>query len=253
MHAFPIGARMWEPQHALAASGWHVVMPQFRGFDCTTADGPDAQTLDDYAGDVADLLETLAVKRAVIGGLSMGGYVSFALYRRSPDLFQGLVLADTRAEADTPEARTNRTKLIALAGTDGVSAVADEMMPRLLGKTTIATQPQVKSRLRTLIAANQPRAIQAALRGMMTRDDSVTLLPTIQVPALVIVGAEDELTPPALSRTMAAALPDATLVVIPGAGHLSSMEQPQAFNAALDGFLRKLEVRTEPSIGSWRS
>src|SRR3954453_18082581 len=101
LHAFPLGARMWEPQHALAERGWHVVMPQFRGFDCDPPDGADAASMDDYASDVADLLQTLGVKTAVVGGLSMGGYVALALYRHAPELFQALVLADSRADADS--------------------------------------------------------------------------------------------------------------------------------------------------------
>lgn len=240
MHAFPLGARMWEPQHVLASAGWHVVMPQFRGFDCQTPDGLDAQSLDDYAGDVADLLQTLSVGRAVIGGLSMGGYVAFALYRRAPELFSGLILADTRAEADTPAARANRIRLSALTGSGGVAAVADDMVPTLLGATTTSTQPSIAARVRALIALNQPGAVQAALRGMMTRDDSMSLLSSITVPALVVVGAEDTLTPPSASAAMMAALPDATLVVIPQAGHLSNLEQPQAFNAAVRGFLDRM-------------
>ena len=237
LHAFPVGARMWEAQQAIAASGWRVVMPQFRGFDCSTPDGADATTIDDYAGDVSDLLDTLSVRRAVVGGLSMGGYVLFSLYRRRPDLFTGVILADTRADPDTKEARDNRQRLIALASTQGVSGVADDMVPKLLGATTRATGPAVDARLRALIAANQPGAVQAALRAMMTRDDSSALLPAMRLPALVVVGEEDTLTPPSLSEAMFRELPQASLAVIRGAGHLSNMEQPQAFNAEVLGFL----------------
>lgn len=239
LHAFPIGARMWEAQHALATSGWRIVMPQFRGFDCTTPDGADTKNLDDYAGDVADLLDTLGLRRAVIGGLSMGGYVALALYRRHPELFQGLILADTRAEADGAEARANRQRLIALAASGGVAAVADDMVPKLLGATTRHSRPAIEARLRALIGANQVPAVQSALHAMMTRDDSTNLLPSIQVPTLVLVGDEDTLTPPALSRSMAEAIPAATLVVISESGHLPNMEQPEAFNAEVLGFLRQ--------------
>lgn len=240
MHAFPLGARMWEFQHVLAEQGWRVVMPQFRGFDCATPDGADATSVDDYASDVADLLQTLGIDSAVIGGLSMGGYVALALYRHAPQLFRGLILADTRAEADAAEARKNRTRLIALAGNGGAAAIADDMVPKLLGQTTRTTRPEVEERVRLLIAANQAGALQAALHAMMTRPDSTTLLPTIIVPTLVVVGEEDTVTPPALSASMVAAMPHAELVVLPQAGHLSSLEQPQAFNAALSGFLARL-------------
>ncbi len=231
---------MWEPQHDLASSGWRVIMPQFRGFDCTTPDDVHAETIDDYARDVADLIETLSLKPAVIGGLSMGGYVALALYRQAPDLFRGLVLADTRADADAPEARANRARLIGVVATNGVAAVADEMVPKLLGQTTMRTQPKVEAWLRTMIAANQPGAVQAALRAMAGREDSTPLLSVVTVPTLVIVGEEDTLTPPALSSTMASAIPGAHLARLPQAGHLASLEQPAAFNAALLGFLDRL-------------
>jgi pimeloyl-ACP methyl ester carboxylesterase len=160
LHAFPLGARMWEPQHALADQGWRIVMPQFRGFDCTKSDVPEAASIEDYARDVADLLETLAVDQAVVGGQSMGGYVAFELYRRMPHMFSGLVLADTRAEPDTPEGRANRARMIELAGARGAVAIADEMVPKLLGDTTRRSCPAVEDRVRALILANHPSAIQ---------------------------------------------------------------------------------------------
>lgn len=240
LHAFPLSARLWEPQYVLADSGWRVVMPQLRGFDGSTPDGADVHSIDDYAGDVADLLQTLEIERAVIGGLSLGGYVAFALYRQAPSLFQALVLADTRAEADTPDARANRTRLIEAVRMRGAAAVADEMVPKLLGATSQATRPDLVERVRGLILGNQPTAIEGALTAMMARPDSTELLRSISVPALVLVGEEDVLTPPALSTAMAAHLPNAELVEVPRAGHLSSLEQPDAFNAALLRFLQRL-------------
>jgi len=240
LHAFPLSARLWEPQFALADAGWRVVMPQFRGFDCSTPDGADVRSIDDYAGDVADLMQTLELERAVIGGLSLGGYVALALYRQAPSRFQALVLADTRAEADSAEARANRTRLIDLVRTRGVAAVADEMVPALLGATTRATRPDLVERVRALILGNPPSAIEGALTAMMARSDSTSLLPSITVPTLVLVGEEDVLTPPALSTAMVSRLPSAELVVLPQAGHLSSLEQPDAFNAGLLGFFERL-------------
>lgn len=240
LHAFPLSARQWEPQYTLADAGWRVVMPQFRGFDCKTPDGVDARSVDDYAGDVADLMETLELERAVIGGLSLGGYVAFALYRQAPALFQALILADTRAEADSAEARTNRTRLIDVVRARGAAAVADEMVPTLLGATTTATRPDLVGRVRSLVLGNPPAAIAGALTAMMARPDSTSLLPSITVPTLVLVGDEDVLTPPAFSAAMASLLPRAELVVVPQAGHLANLEQPAAFNAALLRFLERL-------------
>ena len=231
---------MWEPQQVLAEHGWRVVMPQFRGFDCDKPDDADATSLDDYAEDVAYLMETLDITEAVIGGISMGGYVALALYRHAPELFRGLVLADTRADADSAEARANRTRLIALAGAGGAAAIADDMLPKLLGQTTKMRHPEIEERVRALIVGNQPIAIQVALRAMMTRPESTQLLPSIAVPTLVLVGEEDALTPPALSSSMAALIPNASLAVLRQAGHLSNLEQPHAFNAELQRFLGRL-------------
>jgi pimeloyl-ACP methyl ester carboxylesterase len=240
LHAFPLCARMWEPQHLFADRGWHVVMPQFRGFDCSTSDGADAARMEDYASDVADLVETLGIDRAVIVGLSMGGYVAFALYRLAPQLFQALVLADTRPDADSPEARANRLRLIELAASGGASAIADDMLPKLVGESTRRLRPQVLDRVRQLVSGNQAPAIQSALRAMMTREDSTGLLSSIAVPTLVIAGEEDGVTPPAVAGALAAAIDGAELAAIPRAGHLSSLENPEAFNAALLRFLDRL-------------
>ncbi len=240
LHAFPLSARLWEPQYALADAGWRVVMPQLRGFDCTTPDGADVHSVDDYANDVADLMQTLELERAVIGGLSLGGYVAFALYRQAPALFQALILADTRAEADSAEARINRTRLIDVVRTRGAAAVADEMVPKLLGATSQSARPELLDRVRSLILGNPPSAIEGALTAMMARPDSTMLLPSITVPTLVVVGDEDLLTPRALSTAMASLLPIAELAVLPQAGHLSNLEQPDAFNAALLRFLDRL-------------
>jgi pimeloyl-ACP methyl ester carboxylesterase len=237
LHAFPLSARMWEPQHALTAHGWRVVMPHLRGFDCAASDGATASSLDDYAADVADLLDALGVAQAVVGGLSMGGYVALALYRNAPQLFRGLVLASTRADADTAEARANRIRMIALAESGGASAIAGEMLPRLVGTTTAAQHPELVERVRSLATATRPAALQAALRAMMTRHDSTTMLPGIAVPTLVVCGDEDALIPPEIAARMAAAIPQALFARLAAAGHLPNLEQPQAFNAALLRFL----------------
>jgi len=240
LHACPLNARMWEPQEALARHGWHVVMPQFRGFDQAGFEETDASSIDDYAQHVANLIDSIGVAQAVIGGLSMGGYVALALYRRAPHLFRGIVLADTRADADTPDARANRERLMALADTGGVAAIAEDMIPKLLGPTTRSTQPALVARVRALILSNRPDALKSALRAMMTRPDSTPTLAGVRVPALVLAGGEDSITPPSANAAIAAAIPGAVFSEISAAGHLSSLEQPDAFNAALRHFLDRL-------------
>lgn len=241
LHAFPLGANQWEPQMRSIPAGWRLITPDLRGFGGSTElDSLSALSMTDFADDVVDLLEELKVSRAVIGGLSMGGYAALALYQGAPQFFEGLVLADTRATADTPEGRANRRNMLALVDREGPSGVAREMMPKLLGKTTRELNPAIEAQARRLIKQQSPVAIRGAIHRMMHRPDSMALLPQIAVPTLVIVGEEDELTPPDDSKRMAEAVPGATLVTIPHAGHLSNLEQPAAFNEALNAFLTKL-------------
>lgn len=241
LHAFPIGANQWEPQMRSVPAGWRLITPDLRGFGGSTEpDSLSALAISDYAGDVADLLEELSISRAVIGGLSMGGYAALALLQSAPHLIEALVLADTRATADTPEGRANRRNMLALVDREGPSGVAREMMPKLLGKTTRELNPAIEAQVRRLIEQQSPVAIRGAIHRMMHRPDSTALLSQVTVPTLVIVGEEDELTPPEESRRIAEAVAGATLVTIPAAGHLSNLEQPDAFNAALNGFLAKL-------------
>jgi 3-oxoadipate enol-lactonase len=241
LHAFPLGANQWEPQMRSIPAGWRLITPDLRGFGGSTElDSPSSVAIADYADDVADLMDELSISRAVIGGLSMGGYAALALLQGKPQLIEALVLADTRATADSPEARANRRNMLALVDREGPSGVAREMMPKLLGKTTRELNPAAEAQVRRLIKQQSPVAIRGAIQRMMHRPDSTALLPAVSVPTLVIVGEEDELTPPDDSRRMAEAVPGAVLVTIPAAGHLSNMEQPDAFNAALNGFLAKL-------------
>ena len=235
-HAFPLNARMWEPQFALAANGWRIVAPHLRGMDGGNADFPTA-FIDDYAGDVVDLLDGLRIEDAVIGGLSMGGYVTFALLRRAKRYFRGMVLADTRPQADPQEAVDGRKRLLAVVHEKGASAIADEMVPKLLGEDTRRDCPAVVDRVRDLILASSAEAIAGAIIALMTRPDSMPALSSIHCPVLILVGEQDTLTPPAVSQDLQRAIAGSELVVIPRAGHLSSLEQPAAFNAALARFL----------------
>jgi 3-oxoadipate enol-lactonase len=236
LHAFPLNARMWEPQLPLADHGWRILAPHYRGMDGGIQDSP-AASVDDYAGDVIDLLDSLHIGDAVIGGLSLGGYVTFALFRHAPRYFRGIILADTRSQADPPEAAEGRTRLLSAVREKGPSAVADEMVPRLLGETTRVERPDIVERLRALILSNPAAAIAGAITALMTRPDSTPLLSSIHCPTLIVVGDEDSLTPPAMSREMLRGIAGSELVVVPKAGHLSSLEQPSAFNAALARFL----------------
>jgi 3-oxoadipate enol-lactonase len=233
LHAFPLTAQMWRPQLERVPADWRFIAPEL-----SSAVPPSGErTIDDYAADVGALLDTLKVDEAVIGGLSMGGYIAFALFRRSPELFTGMILADTRPQADSPQGREGRVKMRELVAREGVGAVADQMLPRLLSKQTMEKQPELVRRVREIIESNTPRAVDAALDAMMTRPDSTPDLPRMSCATLVIVGEEDSVTPPSEADAMHQAIERSVLVSLPGAAHLSSLEQSDAFSRALADFL----------------
>lgn len=227
LHAFPMNASMWQAQLALSDGGWHVIAPEY----------PVAASVDDYAGAIVDLLDGLHVPDAVIAGLSLGGYVAFALFRLAPNYIRGLVLADTRAEADSPESVEGRKRMLVTVREAGPAGVADAMLPKLLGAGTLQNRPEVVDEVRRMIVATPPERIEGMINALMTRPDSTPLLGKIHVPTLVIVGQEDTATPPPLSTKMRDGIPGAEFVLLSSAGHLSNIEQPRAFNGAVAHFL----------------
>jgi 3-oxoadipate enol-lactonase len=245
LHAFPLEADMWEPQLVAVPAGWRFVAPDFRGFGrsapdpvaATGAHAADTPTIDDYARDVLALLDHLQLPEAVVCGLSMGGYVAFALCRLAPGRVRGVVLADTRADADSPAARAGREQMQATLARDGVHPVADGLIPRLLGRTTLASRPAVADRVRRMAHAQPVEAVAPAITRLMGRPDSTPLLSGLTCPALVLAGEEDEITGPDVARAMHAGIPGAELTLVARAGHLSNLERPAAFNEALDRFL----------------
>jgi pimeloyl-ACP methyl ester carboxylesterase len=241
LHAFPLTADMWRPQLAAVPAGWRLLAPDLRGLGRSDRSvSAPARAMADHAGDVLALLDRLHIENAVIGGLSMGGYVTFALWRLAPRRFRGMVLADTRAEADTPEGRANREKMLAALAETGLSAVADTMLPKLFGPQTAREQPALLHETRRVIEENTKEGVADAIVSLMTRPDSTSLLGSVDVPVQLIVGRDDELTPVPLHDRMQAAMPNAALTIIEGAGHLSNLERPDVFNRTLAQFLQSL-------------
>ncbi len=237
LHAFPLNASMWAQQREALAGSYRVICPDQRGFGGTQL-GHDEPSLDEVADDVVAMLDARKVDTFVLGGLSMGGYVAMAVLRRHPDRVRGLVLADTKASADPPAAAENRLRIAEAVVEAGSSALLlDEVLPKLLGVTTKERRPLVYGRVKALVERAPAYAVAWAQRAMAARPDSLETLREANVPALVVVGEEDELSPPADARAMADALPDARLVTIPKAGHLTNVEAPEDFNAALAGFV----------------
>jgi len=240
IHAFPMNADMWEAQLESAPAGWRFVAPDLRGFGRSDPDGMPAArapSLNDYARDILALLDHLGVDRAVVAGLSMGGYVALALVRLAPARVRGLVLANTRAEADSEEAKKGRVEMLDLLARNGVAAVAGHMLPRLLGETTRVQRAAVQERVRAIAEANSGGGIRDAIERMMTRPDSTGLLPGIHCPTLVVASDEDTVTPLDQARWMQRRIPGSELAIIHGAGHLSNLEQPHDFNLVLQRFL----------------
>ena len=239
IHAFPLNADMWRPQLERVPEGWRFLAPDVRGFGpCAPKTPPAAPiTLDDMAADLGAWLDELAIDPAIIGGLSMGGYITFALFRQAPERFSGMILADTRAEADTPQGRQARREMIDLAHARGAAAIADAMLPKLLGASSAARNPALVGTVGRLVESAPVSGIVAAIEAMMARPDSTPDLARISCPALVVVGEEDVITPIADATTLQSHIRRSRLVILPEAGHLSNLEAPDGFTLALSDFL----------------
>lgn len=239
VHAFPLNRTMWEAQAAAFSSQFRVVTIDLRGHG--ESDAPLWRyTLDQAADDVRELLDSLLVPQAVFIGLSMGGYILFAFYRKYVNRVKGLVLADTRAQADTAEGKQGRFQMAQAAYQKGPGAIADIMIPKLLSTATIQSRPEIVQKVRAMIEGNQISGIAGDLMAMAERPDSVPLLKQIACPTQVIVGGLDQATPPSDARLMAEQIPGARLALIPNAAHLANLEQPDTFNQILQAFLSDL-------------
>jgi 3-oxoadipate enol-lactonase len=239
LHAFPLNRSMWEDQIValLKEQRYRLVALDWRGFGESDIDA-NISTMEQLADDVAGLMDTLGMQKAILCGLSMGGYVAFAFLRKYPQRVHGLILCDTRPGADNEEGKANREKVALLAESEGPGAIADLQLPRLISDYTRQHSPEVEVRIRQMILAATAQGIAAVSRGMAQRADSTDLLATISCPTLVLVGERDVFTPPAVVQAYAAQIPGAQFAIIPYAGHLSNIEQPEAFLDALHNFLQ---------------
>ena len=239
LHAFPLNRRMWDPQARALGAGRRVITPDYPGFGRSPR--PCAQPdVRHYAEGVRELLDSLGLERVALGGLSMGGYVALAFMRLFPERVSSLVLANTRPDADPEEVRETRRELARRVTEEGVGILPGLQMERLLSEKTLKSKPEVIERVRAMILESSPDGVVAALGAMKDRPDSTGGLGDIGVPTLVIAGEEDELSNPEVMEEMASKIPDSSYVVLQNAGHLSNLEAPEEFNAALSGFLAKV-------------
>ena len=228
IHAFPLDARMWEPQLAAIGDGVPVVAPHLPGFGGTPGAG-EVMSMASAAGRCIEALDAAGIDRAVVCGLSMGGYVAFELWRRARERFAGLILANTRAGADGEEAAAGRRALAVRLLAEGNGFLAESPPPLLSEHAS----DELRRRVRELIAGQPAPSIAAAALGMAERPDSTPDLATIDVPTLVVTADGDSLIPPAATSPMADEIPGAELAVIDGAGHLSNLEAAGAFDELL--------------------
>ncbi len=241
IHGYPFNRSMWTEQVAALKSHYRVLAVDLRGHG-ETAVTPGTSAMEDMAYDIANLLDHLEVSRAVIVGLSMGGYVALAFTRLFTLRVRGLVLVDTRAQADTEEGRQTRMAQVEKISREGMQGIADAMLPKLLTAETVAKRPDIVTRVRHMMVHTPPDGAAAALRGMAQRRDQRPFLPNILAPTLIIVGREDAITPAADSEYMHQEISGSRLEIIDGAGHVSNIERPTQFNDALLKFLKDIEA-----------
>ncbi|NTW51340.1 MAG: alpha/beta fold hydrolase [Chlorobiaceae bacterium] len=239
LHAFPVSGAMWEPQvTALEEAGFSVVAPDVYGFD-----GSPARIdwdMEDYCHALTRLLDSLGIDKVSIVGLSMGGYQAFAFYRLYPERTRSIVLCDTRANADTPEAYAQRMVFCRAVEANGPMEAAGRMVPNFFAAGTYESNPELVRKTREMIIRQPALAISDAMKAIAGRADATWLLPEIKCPVLIMNGIEDRVTTPETAASMHALIPGSRLEILPDAGHLSNLEQPELFNRLLLEHLKSL-------------
>jgi pimeloyl-ACP methyl ester carboxylesterase len=235
LHGYPFNRSLWAPQVEALKSSYRIVTPDLRGFGDSEI-APTA-TMKEMAADIAALMDHLGIRRAMLVGLSMGGYVALAFYRQFELSVRGLILADTRPQGDTEEGKLARAQQAKQILMEGMPVIADNMLPKLLHPETVSKRPGVVRRVREMILQTKPAGAVAALQGMATREDHTEFLSRIIVPTLIVVGSDDAITPLQDAETMHQKIRGSRLVTIDNAGHVSNLEQPDKFNQEVVDFL----------------
>jgi pimeloyl-ACP methyl ester carboxylesterase len=237
IHGHPLDRSMWRPQaEAAVAAGWRVILPDLRGYGETSV-VPGKTTLEALANDLAGLLDLLGVRRVIVGGLSMGGQIAMEFARLYPERLDGLLLAATFPRVDTNQGRRQRIELADRLEREGMSAYADELLPRMLSRSSITALPHVAEHVRSMMRQAPPMGSAAALRGRAERPPYESVLARLEIPALIVVGDEDPFTTRDDAEQMHQLLRQSRLQWMPGVGHMPNLERPEEFNAALVAFL----------------
>lgn len=234
IHGYPLSGRIFT--HQASISGFRHIVPDLPGFGSSPADAARA-TMDDFADGIIRLADHLALPKFIVAGLSMGGYIAFAVIRKAAERIAAIILLDTRETPDSDQIRADRLSMIAKVEASGTSAVFEPMLPKLLAAQTLRSNSVLVAETRRILESASPAGITSALSAMAFRPDSTSTARSIKVPTLIIVGAEDSLTPPSDSERMHALIEDSQLTIVPGAGHLTTLEQPELTSHAIAEFL----------------
>lgn len=236
VHGFPLNHRIFDSQVRALSRTYRVLAPDLRGFGKTPFSGEEI-TIETYAQDIVGLLDALDIEQTVLAGLSMGGYIAFAMWRLAPERIRALVLLNTRAGADTEEGRRRRFETIEQVQKDGIEPLVQSMLPKLLSPVTLRGKRHVVHKLEDIMRSSTREGVIAALRAMAHRPDSQPLLEHITVPTLIVAGRDDAIVPVSEAESMALAIPNAQLQVVEQAGHLVTMERPRTTSRLIGEFL----------------
>lgn len=234
IHGYPLSGKIFTPQTSIP--GFRHIVPDLPGFGSSPASGSRA-TIDDFANAIIRLADELVLEKFVLAGLSMGGYIALAVIRQARERVAAVILLDTRETADSEKVRSERLSMIDKVETSGTAAILESMLPKLLGKQTASSNPDLVSETRRILESASKEGVCSALSAMAARPDSTATARSIQVPALIIVGSEDTLTPPTDAERMHGLIEGSQLTIIPGAGHLPTLEQPELTSRTIREFL----------------
>lgn len=242
IHGHPFDHSMWDPQIAAFSNDYLVITPDLRGYGKSSLPDPANTRFEDYATDVIQLADYLGVNSFHLGGLSMGGQIIMEIYRQAPSRVKSLILADTFASLDTPEAKQARDEGAKRLEKEGMDGYANESIYKMLKSDHVASMPEVSGHVLKMMKATSPVAAATAMRTRSGRIDYLNqVLPKITVPTLIIVGRQDEFTPVAKAEEMQQKLQNSQLVVIEDAGHMPNLEHPDEFNSIVLNFLKSME------------
>jgi 3-oxoadipate enol-lactonase len=239
IHGFPFSQEMWTPQIGVLSPQFRVIAYDVRGHG-KSPPGDGQYTLEFFVDDLIGLLDHLKIDRAILCGLSMGGYIALRAVERNPERVRALVLCDTRSEADSNEARIKRAGAIKTVKQQGVPAYAEGFVKAVFAPESFTTKPDAVGKIKQIIQANSALGICGTLLALAARTDTTAALPKIRVPTLILVGDQDTLTPPTAAEAMREKIPQSKMYVIPHAAHMSNLENPQQFNAHLLDFLARV-------------